>query len=93
MLVSALVKRYNGDGEFVGEPESRRLVAQVLDAFLVPECPECGRVMVRLVSDMDLRDCGGCRVRARLNEEEVAWLISEARSTQRLRQTERSSAT
>lgn len=81
-LVGALVKRYDADGQFIEEPQHRRLVTKIVGKLLIPECPACGGIMRKLPHDeLDLRDCGDCRVRASLNVEEVSWLTSGTPST------------
>lgn len=87
-LISALVKRYDEAGEFIEPATSRRVAAEVSPTLVFVECPDCGRVMFRIPNAAhDLRDCAACRVRVMLNEEEVEWLTSEARSIERSKPT------
>jgi hypothetical protein len=80
-IVPALLKRYDMAGEFTSEATPRRLLARIAGQLLIPECPDCGRIMVKVPNEsLDLRDCGQCRVRVLLNDEEVSWLISEEHS-------------
>lgn len=81
-LLRALVKRYDESGEFIEEPWVTTARVRVDSSLVRASCPCCNRGYMRAVSpeSREFWDCGECRARVRLNQEEVEWLASGKRS-------------
>ena len=82
--IGALAKHYDATGTFVEEPFPVAVYADLSPTLVFPRCPECSAMLRKLSADsdpLDIRDCVPCRLRVNLNAEEVAWVISERRST------------